>query len=113
MKIKTACLSFVCPSCNKQYEIFLKKSPDIMIINCISCKALISIYNGKVVPIDEEMVKRIKTAKNKTDAKYIYKLFENHVKTMGEAISVDDVIDLAENLDKCITIDDVMKLICR
>lgn len=108
--MKTACLSFTCPSCGTPYEIFMKKQPDLMILNCSACKTSVSLYEGQAVNLDNTTLSKIKTAESNVD---VCSIFDHLQKITQNKISKDDVINLQIDLAQCSTFDDVLKLVCR
>lgn len=109
--MKTACLSFTCPSCGTPYEIFMKKPPDLIILNCSACKTSVSLYDGQTVNIDDATLSKIKTAESDVDICSIFNYLQRI--TQSKIISKDDVINLQIDLAQCNTFDDVLELICQ
>lgn len=113
--MKTACLTFSCPSCNTNYEIFLKTSPHVMILNCPTCKTCVSLYNGKISEEDKQLIKKLHSIKNKEDLKDIIEQHhENELVSkstqLDRFITNDDIVNLKIDLNNCKTIDDVLSL---
>jgi hypothetical protein len=117
--MKTACLTFSCPSCNTNYEIFLKSSPNVMILNCPTCKKCVSLYNGKITEVNETLINKLQHAKTDKDIKKIFDNIEQkqYIKyniekqQMDHEITNDDIINLKINLNNCNTVEELLAVI--
>ena len=128
--MKTSCVSLVCPSCNSIFEIFLRKQPDLIILNCPTCNAAISSFEGQSLAIDSDMMSKLKkvtcnddilsifqnliNAKLQSDRPLKFEVYHSHETCSNpHVITKDDIIDLQIDLHKCKTFEDVMRLICQ
>jgi len=109
--MKSSCISFACPSCNTNYEVYLKRSPQLMIINCPSCKQSISICEGRTQIVNELIVSQIENAENNFDLLSV--LNGMCKKVESPALTADDIINLQIDLQSCKSFDDVMDVICK
>jgi hypothetical protein len=117
--MKTSCVSLVCPSCNSIFEIFLRKQPDLIILNCPTCNAAISSFEGQSLAIDSDMMSKLKkvtciNAKLQSDRPLKFEVYHSgETCSNPHVITKDDIIDLQIDLYKCKTFEDVMRLICQ
>jgi len=116
--METKCISFACPICKAEYEIFLKDIPYLMLMNCPHCKKALSCFEGRVRHANEELIKDIREAKSYSDIKTILIRYDkkkknnnNKIELIDHVISKDDIIDLKIDLNNAKTFDDVMKVI--
>lgn len=113
--MKSSCVAFACPSCNTNYEVFMKRSPQLMIISCPSCKCSISVCDGQTQVINEILTSQIENAESRTDLMSVLNDIckTNEHQTDRLALTADDVLDLRIGLQSCKSFDDVMDIVCK
>lgn len=109
--MKASCVSLICPTCNSNYEIYLRSQPHVIIINCPTCTTSISCFEGQSLALNEQTLLKLNQA---NDEKTILSIFQDiHKKQLSDRIiTKDDIVDLRIALHKCKTFDDVMSLVC-
>ena len=120
---KSKFISFACPSCNEEYEIFLKEIPYLLLIQCPNCTSRLVYFDGAVKITNDELDKKIEKAQKLEDLKDIiknhnskHKKLENDSKKkkfegIKKVISEDDILNLKISLENCKTFDDFMRLL--
>jgi hypothetical protein len=109
--VKASCISLTCPTCNSNYEIYLRCPPHLIIINCPTCTTSISCFEGQSLALNEHILSKLYQA---NDEKSILSIFQDiHKQQFGDRnITKDDIVDLQIALHKCKTFEDVMSIIC-
>jgi hypothetical protein len=111
--MRASCISLVCPSCNSNYEIYLRCQPHLIIISCPTCATSISCFEGESLILDEQTLSRLHQA---NDEKSILSIFHDiHKQSPNSSRSIinDDIVNLRIALHECKTFDDVMSVICK
>jgi len=110
--MKTPCISFVCPSCNSSFEVFLKKQPHLITFDCPTCKTSLSFYDGQAI-IDDDLRQKLKYVKTQSDLDSIINNYSKQKSKQVSLITSDDITNLKIDLALCNSFDDVMKLLCK
>lgn len=112
--MKVVYINFMCPHCTGLYEIFMKKTPQLMTFNCPSCKQFLTIYNGTVLVFNETLMQKIKNIKTESDATAILSYIDEKIKMSNNSVlEKDDVLNFSIHLHQCNNFDEVMDLICK
>jgi hypothetical protein len=108
--MKAACVSFICPTCSLNVEIFLKRSAKLIALSCPTCKNIIAVYNGTVI-VNNNLNEKLKKLKSKSD---VIDLFCDLNKLLKqEPIKNEDITNFKIDLNLCNSFDEVFKLICQ
>jgi hypothetical protein len=108
--MKATCVSFICPSCNLNVEIFLKKNAKLIALSCPSCKNIITVYKGTVI-VNNNLKDKLKKLKSKSDVVDLFCDLNKLLKQ--EPIKQEDVLDFKIDLNLCNSFDEVLKLVCQ
>lgn len=112
--MKAICIDFICPNCSSIYEIFMRKSPQLMMFDCPGCKQFLTIYDGNVLKFNETILAKIKNIKSESDIEAIFSHIDQEIKINTRPnITKDDIVDFSIHLHNCNNFDDVMDLICK
>lgn len=112
--MKAVCIDFICPHCDGLYEVYMRKTPRLMILDCPHCKNVLVIYDGNILEYNEIIVSKIKNIKNNIDAELVFNDIDKRIRMNNKnIISKNDVVDFSIGLHACKSFDDVMELICK
>lgn len=112
--MKAVCIDFICPECNGAYEIFMRKTPQLMTLTCPNCKKLLTIYDGSVQIFDELLIEKIRNVKDSFEAESLCSDIDEKIKLQNRPIiTKDEVIDFSISLHTCESFDDLMNLLCK
>jgi len=109
--MKVACVSFVCPSCSLNVEIFLKKNAKLIALNCPSCKNIITIYKGNVIANNNSLQAKLKNLKSQSDV--VDLLCDLNKLIKQDTLTDENILNFKIDLGQCNTFEDVFKLICQ
>lgn len=112
--MKAVCIDFICPHCNGLYEVYMRKTPRLMVLDCPHCKNALTIYDGNILECNETIVNKIRNIKNDSDAELLFNDIDATIRmNNNNIITKDDVVDFSISLHTCESFDDVMELICK
>lgn len=116
--LATKCVSFSCPLCKTEYEIFLKEIPFLMMMDCPHCKSTLSCFEGEIRVVTQSLIGEIKKAKTHSEIKSTFMKFDRtekpefiKTKIIDDDLTKDKITNLTIDLALCKTFDDVMKVI--
>ena len=112
--MKAVCIDFICPNCSGIYEIFMRRTPQLMSFDCPSCKESLTIYDGIVQIFDASIIEKIKNVKDGFDAENLCSDIDEKIKLQNRSvITRDEILDFSIELYKCESFDDIMNLLCK
>ena len=112
--MKAVCIDFICPHCNGLYEVYMRKTPRLMVLDCPHCKNSLIIYDGNILEYNETIASKIRNIKNDIDAELVLNDIDEKVRKKNKnIISKDDVVNFSIGLHSCKSFDEVLELICK
>lgn len=108
--MKAACVSFVCPSCSLNVEIFLKKNAKLIALGCPSCKNIITVYKGNVI-VNNNLKNKLNNLKSQSDV--VDLLCDLNKLLKHDTLTDENILNFKIDLNLCNSFDDVFKLICQ
>jgi len=109
-------MTFSCPSCSIEYEVFLKEIPFLMLIQCPSCHSALSCFEGEITVASDNLLEDIRGAESYDEIKKAIKKHTTVKKSLvnlsnRRAITDDDILNLKIDLGLSKTFKDVFKVI--